>query len=140
VTGTTEGIAEAAAHRGDAAGLADGTRRKRIAAAGGVFGAIAASSCCIVPLLMFSVGAGGVWIGNLAALAPYQPIFLAITFGFLGYGFYLVYRKPKPACDADTACSSPVSNRVVKGALWSATVLAGAALGFPWYAPLLLDY
>ena len=140
MTGTTEGITEAAAHREDAAGLAGGTRSKRLAAAGGVLGAIAASSCCIVPLLLFSIGAGGVWIGNLTALAPYQPIFLAITFGFLGYGFYLVYRKPKPACDADAACSSPVSNRVVKGALWSATVLAVAALGFPWYAPLLLDY
>lgn len=140
MTETTKGVAEAAAHRGDAAGPADGTRRKRLVATGGVLGAIAASSCCIVPLLLFSIGAGGVWIGNLTALTPYQPIFLAVTFGFLGYGFYLVYRKPKPACDTDAACSDPAPNRVVKGALWSATVLAGAALAFPWYAPLILDY
>ncbi len=140
MTETTEDVTEPAAHREGAAELADGTRRKRLVAAGGVLGAFAASSCCIVPLVLFSAGAGGVWIGNLTALAPYQPIFLTIAFGFLGYGFYLVYRKPSPACDADAACASPVSNRVVKGALWSATVLAGAALGFPWYAPLLLDY
>ncbi len=139
MTEATEGIAKTAAQREDAAGLAGGTRRERLAAAGGVLGAVAASSCCIVPLVLFSAGAGGVWIGNLTALAPYQPIFLVIAFGFLGYGFYLVYRKPKPACDADAACASPVSDRVVRGALWSATVLAGAALAFPWYAPLLLD-
>ena len=48
-------------------------------AAGGVLGAIGASSCCIVPLVLFSLGAGGVWIGNLTALAPYQPIFIAVT-------------------------------------------------------------
>jgi mercuric ion transport protein len=140
VTGTTEGFTEATARREDAAGFADGTRRQRLVATGGVLGAVAASSCCIVPLLLFSVGAGGVWIGNLTSLAPYQPIFLAVTAGFLGYGYFLVYRKPKPACDADAACAAAVSNRVVKGALWAASVLAIAALAFPWYAPLLLDY
>ncbi len=117
-----------------------GAGRQKFAAAGGVLGALAASSCCIVPLLLFSVGAGGVWIGNLTSLAPYQPIFLAVTAGFLGYGYFLVYRRPKAACDADAACSSPAPNRVVKGALWAASVLAIAALAFPWYAPLLLDY
>ncbi len=28
-------------------------------AAGGLFGALAASSCCIAPLVLFSLGAGG---------------------------------------------------------------------------------
>src|SRR3546814_4499833 len=44
------------------------------AAAGSILGAIAASSCCILPLVLFSLGAGGAWIANLTALAPYQPI------------------------------------------------------------------
>ena len=70
------------------------TRRQAVIAAGGVLGAIAASSCCIVPLALFSLGIGGVWFGNLAALTPYQPIIVPITAGFLGYGFYLVYWKP----------------------------------------------
>ena len=38
-------------------------------ALGGILGAIAASSCCIVPLVLFSLGATGAWVGNLGALA-----------------------------------------------------------------------
>jgi mercuric ion transport protein len=72
--------------------------RQRLIATGGVLGALAASSCCIVPLILFSLGIGGAWIGNLTALAPYKPLFVAGTAGILGYGFYLVYWKPGQAC------------------------------------------
>src|SRR6266481_210174 len=51
-------------------------KREGLLAAGGVIGAIAASSCCILPLVLFTLGISGAWIGNLTALAPYQPIFL----------------------------------------------------------------
>jgi mercuric ion transport protein len=111
---------------------------KTLAAAGGVLGAIAASSCCIVPLVLFSLGIGGAWIGNLTALAPYQPVFIAVTLGFLGYGFYRVYWAPRRACAGDAACARPLPGRVVKTALWSATTLVVAALAFPYVAPLLL--
>jgi mercuric ion transport protein len=111
---------------------------KSLAAAGGLLGAIAASSCCIVPLVLFSLGIGGAWIGNLTALAPYQPIFIAATLGFLGYGFYKVYAVPRRACADDAACARPLPSRIVKAALWSATMLVAAALAFPYVAPLLL--
>ncbi len=112
--------------------------RKTWAAAGGVLGAIAASSCCILPLVLFSLGAGGAWIGNLTALAPYQPIFVAITLGFLGYGYWLVYRKPKAICADGAACARPLPSRTVKLALWLATALVAAAIAFPYVAPTLL--
>ncbi len=106
---------------------------------GGVLGAIALSSCCILPLALFSAGVTGAWIGNLSALYPYKLYFLIPTAGFLAGGFYLIYRKPKAdACEAD-ACGVPISNRINKFMLWSATVLTLAALAFPYYAPLLLD-
>ena len=75
-----------------------------LTAIAGVLGAIAASSCCVLPLLFVSLGVSGAWIGNLTALAPYQPIFVAITLGFLGTGFWLVYLRPKPACTDGEAC------------------------------------
>lgn len=113
--------------------------RKPWVAAGGILGAIAASSCCILPLVLFSLGIGGAWIGNLTALAPYQPVFVVITLGFLGYGYWLVYRKPIEDCAEGTACARPLPNRIVKLSLWLATTLVAAAMAFPYIAPILLN-
>ena len=113
--------------------------RQGLVAAGGVLGALASASCCIAPLVLFGLGAGGAWIGNLTALAPYQPVFLALTLGFLGAGFFMVYRRPRAAASAEGSyCARPVSGRGVKIALWSATVLTAAAVAFPYVAPLML--
>ncbi len=113
--------------------------RQGLVAAGGMFGALASASCCIAPLVLFGLGAGGAWIGNRTALAPYQPVFLALTVGFLGAGFVMVYRRPTAAASAEGSyCARPVSGRGVKIALWSATVLTAAALAFPYVAPLML--
>ena len=111
--------------------------RTRWIAAGGILGALAASSCCILPLALFSLGISGAWIGNLTVLAPYKPYFAAVTLGLLGYGYYLVYVKPKQAC-ADGSCARPLPNRLVKSSLWIATVLVIAALAFDFVGPLLL--
>jgi len=112
--------------------------RQRLVAVGGILGALAASSCCIVPLILFTLGIGGAWIGNLTALAPYQPLFVAGTAGLLGYGFYLVYWKPRRACSEDAACARPIPNRLVRLALWIATALVIAAFAFNYAAPVLL--
>ena len=115
---------------------AQAERRQAWLAAGGVLGALASSSCCIVPLVLFSLGLGGAWIGNLTALAPYQPIFVAITLVFLGTGLYLVYLRPKRA--EGEACARPLPSRIVRTSLWLATALVAAALAFPYIAPTLL--
>ncbi len=112
------------------------TRKARMIAAGGVLGAIAASSCCIVPLILFSLGVSGAWVGNLTALAPYKPIFITITLGFLAYGYWMVYRKPK-ACADGAACAQPLPNKLVKTALWASTFLIVAALFWGWIAPVV---
>jgi mercuric ion transport protein len=113
--------------------------RQRLVAVGGILGALAASSCCIVPLILFSLGIGGAWIANLTALVPYKPLFVLGTAGVLGYGFHLVYRKPKQACAEGAACARPIPNRFVKLALWSATVVVVVAFAFDYVARLLLD-
>lgn len=120
----------------DQAGAAG--RKAGLAAAAGMLGGLAAASCCIAPLVLFTLGIGGAWIGNLTALAPFQPIFIAIALGFLATGHYLVYRKPKAACADGTACARPLSNRAVKLTLWAATALVAAAMAFPYVAPWLL--
>ncbi len=108
-------------------------------AVGGLFGALAASSCCIAPLVLFSLGVGGAWIGNLTALAPYQPVFVVLTLGFLGTGFLMVYRRPKATLPEGSYCPRSVARPWFKIALWSSTVLILAAMAFPYAAPLIWD-
>ncbi len=111
---------------------------ENLAVAGGLLGALAATSCCILPLVLFSIGAGGAWAGNLTVLAPYQPIFVTFTLGFLGYGYWLVYGKPT-TCAVGEVCARPLPKRLVKLGLWAATAIVAAALAFPFIAPLLLE-
>ena len=113
-------------------------RRIGLVAAVGMLGALAATSCCIVPLVLFVLGIGGAWIGNLTALAPYQPIFIAATLGLLATGYYLVYRRRGAACAEGKLCARPLPRRGVKLALWAATTLVASAIAFPYVARALL--
>jgi len=119
-------------------GAGDDRSQARLIAAGGMLGALAASACCILPLVFVTVGISGAWIGNLTALSPYKPYFAAGTLALVGYGYYLVYVRPKQAC-ADGSCSRPLPDRVVKLSLLIATVLVVVALAFDYVAPLLLS-
>lgn len=118
---------------------ADQTRSSWMAA-GGVVGSILASSCCILPLVFVSMGVGGAWMGNLTAMAPYQPLFTMITFGFLGYGYYLVYWKPKADCEENDACAKPINQRIVKFGLFAATALVLAATAAQYVPAGYLDF
>jgi len=113
-------------------------KRRKIAASGSVIGAIVSSSCCILPLALFSLGISGAWIGSLTSLYPYKPIFVTITLAFQAFGFYMVYRKPETACEPGSYCAAPASGRLVKAALWGSTVLVAIVLIFPYLVPLLL--
>jgi mercuric ion transport protein len=114
-------------------------RGQKLMAAGGILGALAASSCCILPLALFSLGVSGAWIGNFTRLAPYHPYFIAATIGFLGAGYWLVHRSSGPACTDAEACARPLPNRLVKSGLILATILVIAALAFDFLAPLYLN-
>lgn len=113
-------------------------RTQKLLVAGGVLAALGAASCCVVPFALFLLGVSGAWIGNLTALAPYQPVFAAIAAASTGYGFYLVYRRPKVVCEDGSYCASSRSSQLTRAGLWVAAVLIVIALGFPKLAPLFL--
>jgi mercuric ion transport protein len=117
----------------------DNRRRQSLMAAGGLLGALAASSCCVLPLALFGLGVSGAWIGNFTRLASYQPYFIAATLAFLGYGYWLVYRSSTRACADGEACARPLPNRLIKTSLILATILVVAALGLDFIAPLILN-
>lgn len=109
--------------------------KRNVAAAGGVIGAVLASSCCIAPIVLITLGATGPWIGKLTELKVYQPLFVGLAVVFLGYGFWRVYRRPIQACGSES-CATPRSDRVVKVTLWTATLLVIIALTTDIWAPL----
>jgi mercuric ion transport protein len=122
-----------------AADAAEMQRGQRLTVVGGLLAALAASSCCTLPLILFSLGVSGAWIGNFTRLAPYQPGFIAATIAFLGYGYWLVHRTSKLACADGEACARPLPNRFVRAGLIIATVLVIAALGVDFLSPLFAD-
>jgi mercuric ion transport protein len=88
----------------------------------------------MLPLLLFTLGAGGPWIGTLVRLAPYQPYFIAVAVACLGYGYWL-HRSSNQQYAA--ACSTRLASKFVNPALVVATILVIAAIAFDFLAPLL---
>jgi len=109
-------------------------RSSGIVVAGSAIGAVLASSCCILPLVLITLGVGGTWIGTLTSLKDYQPIFVMFTVAFLGVAFWRVYRSTGTTCDDET-CAPPESRRVVKTILWASAGLVLAALTTDLWAP-----
>jgi len=112
-------------------------RAQRLLALGGIVGALAASTCCVLPLALFGLGISGAWIGSLTQIAPYQSYFIAATAACLGGGYWLVYRSAKRACAEGEVCAGPLPNRIAKTCLVAATVLVIAALAVDFLAPLV---
>jgi len=101
----------------------------RVSAIGAVVGALAASACCLLPALLALLGVSG--LGLAAALEPYRPLFLLLTAGLLGAGFYLVYRRsPAPADPCD--CPPPRARRSARATLWIASVVAVGVAAYPY--------
>ena len=111
-----------------------------LVAAGGILGALAASTCCILPLALTVFGVSGAWMANLRALAPYQPYFIAMAVATLGYGFYQVYWKQRPECEEGEMCARPLPNRLVKTGLWAGAAMVLLVLSFPYWFALIVDY
>ena len=111
---------------------------QRLLAGGGVLGAVAASSCCLVPLALFGIGVGGAWIGYLTRLAPYQPYFLGFAAACLGLGYGLRYRSRRVVCAEDEMCARPFPSRIVTIGFVVAGVLIVAVLALDLLAPFLL--
>ena len=59
---------------------------------GGVLAAIAASLCCIGPLVLVMLGMGGAWVSSLSVMEPFRPYLLVIAIIFLFFAWEKIYR------------------------------------------------
>lgn len=94
---------------------------------GGVFAGLAASLCCIGPLLSLGLGLGS--FAAAAWFAQWRPVLLAVTFLLLGLAWWLTYRRPKTDC-ADGACARP-PGKVARISLWLGTLVALGSAIYP---------
>jgi len=111
---------------------ATSSRAGLLSSGGAVLGALFASACCWLPLLLIGMGASTVGVAGF--FETYRPYFLVATAGLLGAGFYFVYFR-KPKCAPGEACEvpNPRLQRINKVSLWLATVLVVAFATFPNY-------
>lgn len=103
----------------------------------GVLAGIGASICCVGPLVLLGLGVGGAWIGNLTALEPYRPVFIALTVVFLALAFRQLYSVPQ-VCATDTLCAEPQTVRRQRLLFWLVAIAVLALLAIPWVALLFL--
>ncbi len=104
---------------------------------GAVVGAVAASLCCILPVIAAALGLAGFAAAEF--FARWRPYFLGGTFGLLGAGFYWAYRSPRQqTCEPGSVCERTPVGRWNRLLLWLAAGLVILFSTFPFYSGLVI--
>jgi mercuric ion transport protein len=101
----------------------------------GGFAAILASTCCLGPLLLMTLGVSGAWIGNLTVLEPLRPIFIGAALAALFFAWRRIFR-PAPACKPGDTCAVRQARTAYKVLFWVVVALVVVAITFPYLLPL----
>jgi mercuric ion transport protein len=111
-------------------------RTQKATLVGSALAAILASTCCLGPLVLVALGFSGAWIGNLTALEPYRPIFIAAALVAMALAWRRIYRvAAAEGCAPETACALPRANRIYRIVFWLVGVLVLLAIAFPFIVP-----
>lgn len=98
----------------------------------GVFSAIAASLCCITPVLALVAGTGGI-ASSFSWIEPARPYLIGLTVAVLGFAWYLKL-KPKPVDECGCADEEKPKFLQSKTFLLIITLFAALMISFPSYA------
>ncbi len=82
------------------------------------FSALAASSCCVLPLALAGLGAGSAVFGGLEMLANWRPLLLGAAVVVVLAAWILLFRRRSVGCNVDGSCSAHSASK-------SARVLLG---------------
>lgn len=98
----------------------------------GVIAAVAASLCCITPVLAFLGGASGL-ASSFSWVEPYRPYLIGLTITVFAFAWYQKL-KPQKKVDCDCETDNKKSFWQSKVFLALVTVIAGLLIAFPYYA------
>jgi mercuric ion transport protein len=103
-------------------------------------GAVAGSSCCVLPLVLAGMGAGSAFFSGLEFLAAYRmPVFgAALAFLTVAWAVYWRRSRAVAACAATGACARPETSRRTAVVLGIATLSVALAAAWGLVEPVLL--
>ncbi len=100
---------------------------------GGVLAGFAASACCIGPVVLLGLGAGGMaGTAVFSALAPYRPFFVIVSVALLGLAFHRLYLSPM-SCVVGGICADPHALRIKRGLWWVALGVSIISMTIPLF-------
>ena len=100
----------------------------------GALAALLASTCCLGPLVLISLGLSGAWIGKLTVLEPYQPIFIGAALVALFFAGKRISR-PVTHCAPGEFCALPRVRLGYQILFVGVCLLLLSSLLFPLIAP-----
>jgi mercuric ion transport protein len=103
------------------------------------FGALAASSCCVLPLALAGFGAGSVVFGGLEILANWRPLLLGVAVMVVLAAWILLFRRRSVACNVDGSYSAYAPSKSARVLLSLGTVFVVLSVAWdPYVEPFLL--
>ena len=133
--GTPHIVPSAAAHVGESADPGK-TGSAGVPLTGGIIAGIAASICCIGPLVLVALGLGAAAAGLIEFFTPLRPVFIGLALLFLGFAAYRLFYVPK-VCAPGTACADPRTLRNQRLLFIGIVIVVAALVAFPWYVDYL---
>lgn len=100
----------------------------------GLFAAIAASSCCIPPVIALIAGVGGS-ASSMSWMEPFRPYLIGLAVLAIGYAWYN-YLKPKKTDDCGCNIDEKAKWFQTKGFLIGITLFAAISIAFPYYSSI----
>lgn len=97
----------------------------------GVLAAIAASSCCLPPLIAALAGVGG-FSSSLSWIEPLRPYLIGLAVIAIGYAWY-VHLKPKQEDSCGCSIEKPKWYQT-RSFLIGMTIFAALSISFPYYS------
>ena len=99
----------------------------------GGIAAILASTCCLGPLLLLTLGFSGAWIANLSLLEPLRPLFIGVALVAMWAAGRHIWR-PTVVCQPGEVCAVPAVRRSYKLLFIAIGALVVLGLVFPYVA------
>lgn len=97
---------------------------------GALASGVAASFCCLGPIVFAALGLGS--FGLAASVDRARPVLALVLVVLAGAGLYFAHRKREVACE-DGTCRMEGAGKGVKALLWLLVLASGALYFVPYF-------